>query len=546
MKIQARWLFEAAGAALLISLPYYVQILYPRKIALYHHHLHQANLTFGILLAILAVTLIGFAFIVYLQNRFKPVPRAIFGAAIAGTISLRAVDVVLFLILEWQINEQSDDRSVAYGASFLASASRFCSNLLLRLAVPIAFAAVAAWKPGICRRFMRATRYSLAGMALCLLWIVPELLRFALTSRPATSAEASLVRAPSRAQKRIVWILFDELSYNYVFDHPPRGMDFPNFRNLGSRSTSFTQITPVGFSTDRIVPSLLTGKEIHDIMSNSQGMLFYVDPALHSLQALDPNQTLFGLAHANGWSPGIVGWYNPYCRIFRSVLTACWWGPGAQARILAEAMGASETRSPLANAAVLVPAFLFEPTANRSQAIRPQRHANFLESMARAHHLLQDQSVHFIFLHMSVPHPPGFYDRKTHKFCECGNYLDNLALADDTLAALMHDIDQTPEKDQTTVIVSSDHSWRVPLWRSSDDWTPEEENLTQGRFDDRPVFLVHFPGQTSSSQVASPTSELLEHDIVAAMLQDKLQTPADLQAFMQSRSSTTYAVGSQH
>ena len=147
---------------------------------------------------------------------------------------------------------------------------------------------------------------------------------------------------------------------------------------------------------------------------------------------------------------------------------------------------------------------------------------------------------------MSVPHPPGFYDRKTHKFCECGNYLDNLALADDTLAALMHDIDQTPEKDQTTVIVSSDHSWRVPLWRSSDDWTPEEENLTQGRFDDRPVFLVHFPGQTSSSQVASPTSELLEHDIVAAMLQDKLQTPADLQAFMQSRSSTTYAVGSQH
>ena len=536
MKIKARWAFEAAGAGLLVSLPYYVQLLYPSKIALYHHHLHQANLIFGILIALLAVILLAFAFIVYLQNRFPPLPRTIFAAAISGAVFLRGVDLVLFFLVEWQTNHYVENGGITPGVPHLADANRLFSNPFFRIAVSVMFGLFAVWRPQMSRFFIGRIRNILAATALCLLWLIPELIRLTLAPDLPATSDLSIVQAQqAHVQKRIVWILFDELSYNLVFDHSPQGTDYPNLRSLRSKSTSFSQIAPVGFLTDRIIPSLLAGKDIHDIVSNSQGMLFYVDPAQHSLQALDPDRTLFGLAHSNGWSPGIVGWYNPYCRIFRSELTACWWGPGAQARIPAEVMGASDDRSAFANAMVLIPAFLFNPGADKSEMIGP-RHGNFLELMARAHHLIQDRSVHFVFLHIPVPHPPGFYDRRTHKFCECGNYLDNLALADDALAALMHDVDQTPEKDQTTVIVSSDHSWRVPLWRGLDGWTPEEEAVSKGLFDERPVFLVHLPGQTAASEVSSPTPELLEHDIVAAMLQDKLQTPQDLLALVQARS----------
>ena len=48
-----------------------------------------------------------------------------------------------------------------------------------------------------------------------------------------------------------------------------------------------------------------------------------------------------------------------------------------------------------------------------------------------------------------------------------GTYIDNLALADQSLAELMEYLSATASAAKTTVIVCSDHSWRVPLWRST-------------------------------------------------------------------------------
>ena len=71
--------------------------------------------------------------------------------------------------------------------------------------------------------------------------------------------------------------------------------------------------------------------------------------------------------------------------------------------------------------------------------------------------------------------------------------------------------------------------WRVPLWANAPDWTPEEERISQGKFDQRPVFLVHFPGQQTGIDVLSPQPELLEHDVVAGMLQGTISNPETLQ-----------------
>ena len=105
-------------------------------------------------------------------------------------------------------------------------------------------------------------------------------------------------------------------------------------------------------------------------------------------------------------------------------------------------------------------------------------------------------------------------------------------LSDDTLGALLHQIDLSPSATQTTVIVSSDHSWRIPIWKHSEFWSNEEENASGGIFDDRPVFLVHFPGQSSGSEVNSALPELLEHDIIAGMLLRKINNSTDLAGFL--------------
>jgi len=139
--------------------------------------------------------------------------------------------------------------------------------------------------------------------------------------------------------------------------------------------------------------------------------------------------------------------------------------------------------------------------------------------------MIENDQIHFVFIHLPVPHPPGFYDRKTHTFCQCGNYLDNLVLADQALGILRHEINQSPAAQQTTLIVSSDHSWRVPLWSGGARWTPEEAAVSKGVFDSRPVFLVHYPGQTTGSTITAPMSEIREYTALSAVLSGKVDQP---------------------
>jgi membrane-anchored protein YejM (alkaline phosphatase superfamily) len=241
---------------------------------------------------------------------------------------------------------------------------------------------------------------------------------------------------------------------------------------------------------------------------------------------------LFAFAQRNGWSTGVDGWYNPYCHILASVLNACSWEPSLG--LPTELFGAAEQNSVLANGAVLPNALLAKLT-NSSAAPEDAHVVEYRNVMARTQALIQNDHIRFVFLHLPVPHPPGIYNRQHHVLRPGGTYLDNLVLADDTLGALLKEIDATPAASRSTVIVSSDHSWRIPLWRLVPGWTAEEERASGGRFDDRPVLLIHFPGQISGNDVNPALPELLEHDIIAEMLRGKINSSKDLAAFLTSQ-----------
>jgi membrane-anchored protein YejM (alkaline phosphatase superfamily) len=192
-----------------------------------------------------------------------------------------------------------------------------------------------------------------------------------------------------------------------------------------------------------------------------------------------------------------------------------------------EANGASEENSVLGNAAAMPNVILAKLTKRSANPSVPHLKA-YRNVLTNAQALIQNDQINFVFLHFPVPHPPGIYDRQTHLLRSSGTYLDNLVLADDTLGVLLQEINNTPSASRTTVIISSDHSWRISLYRDHEDWTSEEERASGGHFDDRPVLLVHFPGQNSGSEVSSALPEMLEHDIIAGMLQGKINNPEDL------------------
>ena len=109
--------------------------------------------------------------------------------------------------------------------------------------------------------------------------------------------------------------------------------------------------------------------------------------------------------------------------------------------------------------------------------------------------LIRNKSISFVFLHLPVPHPPGIYDRKTNTLGVRGTYLDNLVLADKTLGGLLEAIQRTAEAPRTTVIISSDHSWRVNMWRNDAGWTKEEERASGGRLRSSPCPVDSFSGE---------------------------------------------------
>jgi membrane-anchored protein YejM (alkaline phosphatase superfamily) len=198
-----------------------------------------------------------------------------------------------------------------------------------------------------------------------------------------------------------------------------------------------------------------------------------------------------------------------------------------------EEYGAAEEKSALANAVAAPNAFLALLTHQTSEP-RDGHIQTYRNIMAHTQALIDDNQLRFIFLHLSVPHPPGIYDSRSHLLRSGGNYLDNLVLADDTLGVLLQEINATPSASQTTLIISSDHSWRVPMWRRGEDWNAEEERVSGGRFDDRPVLLIHFPGETSGNDVHAVLPELLEHDIIASMIRGQLNNPEGLSRATQS------------
>jgi membrane-anchored protein YejM (alkaline phosphatase superfamily) len=144
--------------------------------------------------------------------------------------------------------------------------------------------------------------------------------------------------------------------------------------------------------------------------------------------------------------------------------------------------------------------------------------------MLQAEALIRDQSIHFVFIHLPVPHPPGIYNRKSGRLGAGASYIDNLAQADRALAKLIGVLNATALAPKTTVILCSDHSWRVPMWRSASPWTKEDEVASGGRFDPRPVLMIHFPGQQTEHDVTAPFEEIRIHGIIEHMLRG--QEPA--------------------
>jgi hypothetical protein len=380
-----------------------------------------------------------------------------------------------------------------------------------------------------CLTGMRAL-YMIAGFGL--LVILPQIGKYALRSEPREQpafVRANLPAVPA-SSPRIVWILMDELSYDQIFDHRQPDVALPNFDNLVRSSTSFSAIHPAGKWTEEVLPALLLGKPVVDLRKPYAGPPSYRSTPDGPWLRFNQHDTIFAVAQSLGWTSGVAGWYNPYCRLLPDVVNRCFWQYSEPGRFdLASSL--LSTNSIAENMAAMM---LFRdriivlmhgaiPSPNR------QHRDDYTSLMVQSTDLLNDARIRFAFVHLPVPHPPGIYDRHLHVLADQGTYLSNLVLADQSLGALREVIQSTPAAASTTLIVSSDHSWRTFWWKGSGSWSAEAERVTHGgKFDPRPVLMVHLPGSDAGQVIAKPVSALVVHRILESLLRDQMHTAADL------------------
>jgi hypothetical protein len=367
-----------------------------------------------------------------------------------------------------------------------------------------------------------------AGIA-ALVVVLPQLLYASFNHAPPE--QASFARASHQpwrpGEPRIVWVLFDELSYDQVFEHRQPDVDLPAFTGLGQESVSFSQLVPIGNQTEVIVPTLFLGRPISKVKSDRQGAMLWRSSPETTWQPFTPEATVFAAAQRQGWGTGVAGWYNPYCRILATVLDRCYWtyrefaAGGRFSRL-------SSQQSMWANASDGLPFIPQIENAWQHTSSRQSHKVDYRSVLREAKSLIGDESIRFAFIHLPVPHPPGIFADPDRATGGRNDYLGNLVLADQALAQLRATIAKTSAAPDTIFIVSSDHSWRVPIWRGAAGWTKAEERATGGGvFDPRPVLMVRFPGQNRPEQVDRPQSEMIVHDLLLDLIAGKVRTPEE-------------------
>ena len=341
---------------------------------------------------------------------------------------------------------------------------------------------------------------------------------------------------------RVIWILLDELSYQQVYGQRYPGLNLPAFDRLASEGTDFTNVMPVSEDTAMVIPSLMTGMWTNALGVSGDGQLLQLhDATTGRWQNFDPHQTVFQDAIRDGYSTGVAGWYNPYCRILPSVLDHCVWASRMplHGHMYSNRSAMQNIAGPLTSLVTTTQHLLLGQSGSLNPDVdRTLAHiADYRQLVSAGDDLLQDSSIDFVFLHMPFPHPGGIFDRRQNKLTVArSSYLDNLALADQYMAHVRVLLEQRGEWDSSTVVVMGDHPWRTKLvWRGTPEWTAEDELASYGgKFDDRPAYIVKLPGQHVGATIDTRYKAIRTRGLMDEFLTGQLKSVEELQAWVRA------------
>ena len=353
---------------------------------------------------------------------------------------------------------------------------------------------------------------------------------------------ASAVANPY-VKRRVLWLVFDEMDFRLGFAARPTSLQLPEFDRLRQESVFANNAYPPGGDTVLSLPALISGRLVSRARRTGPNelMLTFADGDLIVPWSTQPN--VFSRARELGLNTGLVGWYHPYCRVIGNSLTECSWettsllflGTPGIANLMSFSGDLGIGQCMLQVAGSPLQAIRVNLARRDPGTLRKVTAQEFNNIHQRAISMATDPNLQLVFVHYSIPHPPGIYDRvgKHFAFNSSNGYLDNFALADRVLRELRDKMHAAGLWESTAVVISSDHSLRADrVWKahmfSNPPFSDKEPAFLNSTTDERVPFIVKLPRQTTGQIYEPPFNTVLSHDLLLALLSGEVSRRDDV------------------
>ncbi len=325
-----------------------------------------------------------------------------------------------------------------------------------------------------------------------------------------------------REGARVIFVVFDELDADSLEAAATDGPPLEGFEWIVSEGVRLAETPEPGPWTARAIPALTLGRPVEAAAPVGPTQLA-LEPAEQGVSVYwAPEETFLAQWRREGGTVGMVGWYHPYCRIFRGHVDACHWEPSSWRQPpqrggfadwlrLAAGQWATSTLRP--------PARELEAGARKA--------TERIEK--RAHDWATDPFLDLLWVHHTMPHDPVIgepFVLPSGK--EASGYRRNLHRADEFLTTLQASLQDAGLLQETALIVTSDHPRRKQ--------DPEDGGLTIPHGSTVPV-LLRLPEDPEPLSLDWPCPPLFLADLSLAILRGQVRSNQEAAEWIRSQAA---------
>jgi hypothetical protein len=340
--------------------------------------------------------------------------------------------------------------------------------------------------------FGRWLRRGLLAISFVSLVVVEIVVTAASYAAPPTDVQRASQATQAGSCPPVLALLFDELSFAYLYDGNEVRADYPALKRLSSMATNYLAAKGPADETLVALPGYLASRHVESVRVNGMDLLEVVGEDKHTVP-FDPGAMgLFGTARALGYRTEMAGYYLPYCHLLDGIVDRCRSFSFYNASTVGNGFS---LLNPIKTTFIMWPRqFPFGLLKNIPFAWLQRGLVEQLTAFA-SQPVDRDGPV-FRLVHFSVPHLPFVFDENGYNppfnplhTSPDDAYVRQIRYVDRLVGQLMDEMERGGTFDRMTFIVFADHGFRFG-----------------GRERDKlhVPFIVKRPGQKSRSDVTEP------------------------------------------